>query len=143
MRCTEGPRTNENIINISTHRRLAIRRQAHALLRLRSRPILRPRPPSLPVRAPVSRHATSPRDAARVRVVSRVGRRLGAVAPVENGLVSRAHVLIELVRLVHLVDLGLFGVEPALEELRVVAREVLVSVLDLAELELERADFVV
>ena len=56
---------------------------------------------------------------------------------------SCAHVLVELVRLVHLVDLGLFGVEPALEELRIVAREVLVSVLDLAELELQRADFVV
>ena len=56
---------------------------------------------------------------------------------------ARLHVLVELVRLVELVCLGLLRVEPALEELGVVLREDLVAFLDLAELELEGADLVV
>ena len=63
--------------------------------------------------------------------------------PVEDRLLARLHVLVELVRLVDLVCFGLFRVKPALEELGVVLREDLVALLDLAELELEGADLVV
>lgn len=58
-------------------------------------------------------------------------------------MVAGTHVLIEVIRLVHLVRFGLLRVEPALEELRVVLLQDTVPLLDLSELELERADLVV
>lgn len=54
-----------------------------------------------------------------------------------------AHVDVKIVRFVHLVDFGLFGVEPALEEFSVVPCEVLITFFDLAEFELKRADLIV
>jgi hypothetical protein len=66
-----------------------------------------------------------------------------AVAPVDDGLLLRAHLLVEVVRLVQLVRLGLLRVEPALEELGVVLGKDLVALVQLAQLELERVDLVV
>lgn len=79
----------------------------------------------------------------RSRVSSIRGGRLRTIPPVEDGFVPSAHVDVEIVRFVHLVYFGLFGVEPALEEFSVVPCEVLVAFFDLTEFELERADLVV
>lgn len=49
---------------------------------------------------------------------------------------SRFHVLVELVRLVHLVCLGLFGVQPALQEFGIVFCQRLIPLFDLPELQL-------
>lgn len=54
-----------------------------------------------------------------------------------------AHVDVEVIRFVHLVDFGLFGVEPALKKFGVVPCEILVTFFDLAEFELKRADLIV
>jgi hypothetical protein len=56
---------------------------------------------------------------------------------------TRTHILVELVRFVHLVGFGLFCIQPALQEFGIVLREGLIPLFDLAELELQRADLVV
>ena len=113
-----------------------IRRQIHVRLRLRWCPILRRSAPRLLLLLPVSRPV-----GVRSWCVSILALLPGL--PVEDCLLARLHVLVELVRLVELVCLCLLRVEPALEELGVVLREDLVALLDLAELELEGADLVV
>ena len=63
--------------------------------------------------------------------------------PGEDGLMLRTHAFIELVRLVHLVGLCLFGIEPALKKLGVILGKDGIAVLYLAKLELQGADLVV
>lgn len=55
---------------------------------------------------------------------------------------SRTHVLVEVIRLVHLVCFCLLCVEPALQEFRVVSRKDGVTLFNLAELELKGVYFV-
>jgi len=64
-------------------------------------------------------------------------------APVNNSLVSRAHVFVKVHRFVHFVCLRLLIVKPALEEFGVVPCEDLITLLDLTELELKRVNLVV
>lgn len=54
-----------------------------------------------------------------------------------------AHGLVEDICFVHLVCLGLLRVQPALKELRVVFGEGLIPLLDLTQLKLQGANFVV
>lgn len=55
---------------------------------------------------------------------------------------SRPHVLVEIIRLVHPVHLGLLRVKPALQQFGIVPRQVLISLFYLAQLELQGADLV-
>ena len=64
-------------------------------------------------------------------------------APVNNSLVSRAHVFVKVHRFVHLIGLHLLVIEPALEEFGVILCEDLITLLDLTELKLKRVDLVV
>jgi hypothetical protein len=64
-------------------------------------------------------------------------------APVDNSLVSRAHVFVKVHRFVHLVGLRLLVIKPALEEFGIILCEDLIALLDLTELELKRVDLVV
>jgi len=63
--------------------------------------------------------------------------------PGEDGLMLRTHVFVELVRLIHLVGLDLFGIEPALEKLGVILGKGGIAFLYLAKLKLQGADLVV
>lgn len=63
--------------------------------------------------------------------------------PVNDSLVSRAHVLVKVHRFVHLVGLRLLIIEPALEEFGIVLCKDLIALLDLTELELKCVDFIV
>ena len=112
-----------------------IRCQIHVRLRLRWCPILRRSAPRLLLLLPVSRP---------VRVRSWCVSILALLPglPVQDCLLARLHVLVELVRLVQTVHFRLFRVQPALQELCVVLREDLIAFFNLAKLELEGVDLV-
>lgn len=117
---------------LSTHLRLTIRTLILIRLWPRSLPIRRRRLGRFPRAHPVSRRRTGGRCLQPVRA-----------APVNNSLVSRAHVFIKIHCFVHLVGLRLLVVEPALEEFGIVLCEDLITLLDLTELELKCVDLIV
>ena len=116
----------------SSHPRSAIRTLILIRLCPRSLPIRRRRLGRLPRTHPVSRRRARGRCWWPIRA-----------APVNNSLVSRAHVFVKVHRFVHLVSLRLLVIEPTLEEFGVVLCKDLIALLDLTELELKRVDLIV
>ena len=128
-------------------RPLAIRIQIRHRIRRKLCPILLPSRLSIAVGLPVSRPGG--RSTRRVRLAPTLsllllmvvaarhtGRRRALVAPVEYGLVPRTHILVEVVRFVHLIHLCLLRIKPTLQQLRVISRKNRITLLDLAQLQL-------
>ena len=63
--------------------------------------------------------------------------------PVDDSLVSRAHIFVKVHRFIHLVSLRLLVIKPTLEKFGVVLCEDLITLLDLTELELKSVDLIV
>ena len=132
---TENVDGTHTRLTLPNHRSLTIRRQIHVRLRLRWCPILRRSVPRLLLLLPVSRPV-------RVRSWCVSILALLPCLPVQDRLLARLHVLVELVRLVQTVHFRLFRVQPALQELGIILRKDLIAFFNLAQLELEGIDLV-